>query len=264
MDSTIRDLTTVIIVFALAVTVLASLVARRRRNEFPLRPIAAYDTMPLIVGAAIEADRPVLVSFGSAGIGGSATLLTLANAELFYQVAQRASIGTVLPILTVSDPTALPLGYGTLHRAYASRGRLDRFRRSSIRWFPAGPRSLAFAAALTATIADNRASGSILVGSFGMELALALDASTRRGLTSVAASDQLEGQAVAWALSERPLIGEEMFAAGAYLGDDAVQKGSVIALDTLRWALILGIIIATALLVQQPVMDAINRLIGGG
>jgi hypothetical protein len=109
----------------------------------------------------------------------------------------------------------------------------------------------------------DRIAGNILVGSYGMELGLILDASNRRRLPSIAASDQLEGQAVAWALSERPLIGEEMFVAGAYLGNSAVQHGSVIALDTLRWALILGLIIASALLLQEPVVDAINRFLGG-
>lgn len=264
MDSTTQVLTTIIIVLALAVTVLATQVARRRRGSFPLRHLAAYDSIPLIVGAAIEADRPVMVSFGSAGIGGSSTLLALASAELFYQVAQRAATGAVSPILTISDTTAIPLGYGTLRRAYASRGRLERFRGSGVRWYPSGPRSLAFAAALTATMGDDQVAGSVLVGSFGMELALVLEASRRRRLVSVAASDQLEGQAVAWALAERPLIGEEMFVAGAYLGDNATQHGSVVALDTLRLALILGIVVATALLLQQSVVDAINRLIGGG
>lgn len=264
MDSTIQVVTTVIIVFALAVTVLATQVARRRRESFPLRPLPAYDAMPQIVGAAIEADRPMLVSFGGAGLGGSSTLLTLASAELFYQVAQRAAAGTVSPILAVSDPSAIALGYGTLRRAYATRGRLDRYRGSGVRWYPAGPRSLAFAAALTATMSSDQVSGNVLVGSYGMELALILDASNRRRLASVAASDQLEGQAIAWVLSERPLIGEEMFVAGAYLGDNATQLGSVVALDTLRGVLIAGIIVATALLLQQPVVDAINRFLNSG
>jgi hypothetical protein len=123
---------------------------------------------------------------------------------------------------------------------------------------------LAFAAALTATMGDDQVAGNVLVGSFGMELALILEASRRKRLASVAASDQLEGQAVAWALAEHPLIGEEMFVAGAYLGENAAQRGSVVALDTLRWVLIIGIVVATALLLQQPVVDAINRLIGGG
>ena len=33
--------------------------------------------------------------------------------------------------------------------------------------------------------------------------------------------------------------------------------------DRERWALILGLIIASALLLQEPVVDAINRFLGG-
>ncbi len=264
MDSTIQVLTTVIIVFALAITVLATQVARRRRDSIPLRVVPAYEAIPILVGAAIEADRPVMVSFGSAGLGGSSTLLALASAELFYQVARRAAIGVTSPVLTVSDPSALPLGYGTLRRAYESRGRIERLRENSVRWYPSGPRSLAFAAALMTMMGDDRIAGGILFGSYGVELALVLDASARRRLPSIAASDQLEGQAVAWVLAEQSLIGEEMFVAGAYLGDSATQFGSTIALDTLRWALILALITASVLVLQQPVIEAINQFLGGG
>jgi hypothetical protein len=113
-------------------------------------------------------------------------------------------------------------------------------------------------------MSSDQVSGNVLIGSYGMELALILDASARRRLASVASSDQLEGQAVAWALSDRPLVGEEVFVAGAYLGENATQLGSLIALETLRGVLIVGIVLATALLVSDPVVEAINRIIGGG
>ena len=52
--------------------------------------------------------------------------------------------------------------------------------------------------------------------------------------------------------------------AGAYLGENATHLGSLIALDTLRGVLIAGIVLATALLVNQPVVDAINRFLNSG
>src|SRR5664279_2422210 len=124
-----------------------------------MRIIPAYESIPLLLGEAIEAGRPIHVSFGSAGLGGGNTALTLASAELFYQVAKRNTVGATL--LTVSDPSALPLGYGMLRRAYSGRSRA--IRDSSVRWYPAGNRSLAFAAALTGMLGDERVSGSILV-----------------------------------------------------------------------------------------------------
>lgn len=264
MDTTTQVITILIILLALVVTVVATQFIRRRKGALTLRPIPSYDALPMMVGAAVEADRPVHFSLGGTGIGGGNTLLTLANAEMFYQMAHRAATGTTAPIVTTSDTSTLPLTYNLLYRAYASRNRVSRFKSSSNRWYPAGPRSLAFAAALTATIGDDRVSGNILVGSFGSELALVLDAAARRKQGTIAASAQLDGQAIAYALSDRPLIGEEMFVAGAYLGDSATQRGSVAAIDVLRWLLIAGILIATINTIREPVAEAIGRLLGGG
>ncbi|MFQ3568336.1 MAG: DUF6754 domain-containing protein [Aggregatilineales bacterium] len=264
MDSTIQIITTVIIVLAFAITAIATQTARRRRGAIPLRVIRAYEALPGIAGAAIEADRPLLAGFGSSGIGGPNTLLALASTELYYQTARRAAIGAQTPIAAVSEASALPLAYGALRRAYAERGRFDRVKIDAARWYPAGPRSLAYAAALTAALGIDRAAGGTFVGSFGPELALILDAAARRRIPTIAASDQLDGQAVAYGLGTYPLIGEEIFAAGGYLGENAAQLGALIATDTLRWLLIAAILAATALIIRQPVLDAIGGLLGGG
>lgn len=260
MDSTTQVITALIILFALVVSVIVTQFIRRRHQAFPMRPIRAYESIPLMIGEAIEAGRPVHVSFGSAGLGGNDTALTLASAEMFYQVAQHNLAGAT--VLTMSDTSALPLGYGTLRRAFASRR--DRQSASSARWYPAGTRSLAFAAALTGMLGDERVSGNVLVGSYGAELALVLEAAARRRQSSIAGSVDLDGQAVAFAMADQPLIGEELFVAGAYLGDSATQRGSVVTLDVLRWLLILGILIATANAIREPVGEALARLLGGG
>jgi len=247
MDSSTQLLTIMILLLALVVGIVATQFARRRRGGFDFREIQAYTSMPMLVGAAIEANRPLHLSPGSAGLAGNSTLLALASAELFFQVSQRSAISNVSPILTVSDSTAIPLGHDTLRRAYQSRNLVERYRRGNVRWYPSGTRSLAFAAALTATMGDDNVGANFMVGSFGPELALIADAAYRRNQPLIAASDQLEGQAVAFAVSDSPLIGEEIFAAGAYLGNESPQVGSVIAQDVLRWLLIAAIVIAAVL-----------------
>jgi hypothetical protein len=260
VESTTQVLTTLIILLALVVSLIVTQFIRRRKEAFPMRQIAAYESIPLMIGASIEAGRPMHVSFGSAGLGGANTALTLASAELLYQVVQRNLVGSTL--VTVSDPSALPLAYGTLRRAYASRR--DRQSNSSVQWYPSGTRSLAFAAALTGVLVDEKVSGSILVGNFGSEMALILATAARRRQASIAGSADLDGQAVAYAMSDYPLIGEEMFVAGAMLGGSASQRGSVVTLDLLRWLLILGILIATINSIREPVADALTRLLQGG
>lgn len=239
MDTTTQFLSILVILLVLALFGASIGVMRRQRNRLILRAIPAYTRLPQIVGAAIEANRPMHLSMGNAGIGGDNTVLAVAVAEFFYHTARQAAISPVSPILTTSNPTTIPLEQDVLRRAYASRDLLTHFRAADVQWYPSGPRSLAFAAALTALIADNQVGGNVLVGSFGPELALVLDATRRRDQLAIAASDRLDGQAVAYAMSDEPLIGEEIYVAGAYLDN---QRVSVITLDVLRWIVILAIV----------------------
>ena len=255
-----------IIIIAFIAIPIATLVIRRRRTAFPLQAIPAYGALPLMVGASIEANRPVHMSLGSAGIGGGQTLLALANTELFYRIAQQAAIGATSPLITTSDSTAIPLGYDTLRRAYESRGLLANYEASGVRWYPSGPRSLAFGAALTAALSVENVNANVLVGSFGPELALIAAGTVRQDQSLIAASDQLSGQAVAYAFSDQPLIGEQIFAAGAHLGDEASQKASLVTLDVLRWLLIVLLVLAAIVQSNEelaPVFgDILSRIIG--
>lgn len=252
----------ILILFSAFVVIAISTVRiRRRRDAFPMRAIRAYEALTPMVGAAIEANRPVHLSAGSAGLGGENTVLALANAELFYRVAQQAAIGATSPIITTSDTSAIPLAYDTLRRAYQSRGRLQNYRSSSVRWYPAGPRSLAFAAMLTTSLGVNNVYSNVLVGSFGPELALITEAAARRDQALIAASDQIEGQAIAYATSDQPLIGEEIFAAGAYLGDEASFRATLVAQDTLRWLLIISLVVFAIASVNAQFAERLGGLL---
>ncbi|MDX1992807.1 MAG: DUF6754 domain-containing protein [bacterium] len=244
MDAVDSTLSLMVIVLTLVIVVLTAQFARRRRDLFTLRPIPAYEAVPDFAARSIESSRPLHLALGSAGIGTETTLLAIAAAELAYQVTIRAAIGDASPIVTLTAPSSFPLGQDTLRRAYQSRGLVERYRAENVRWYPAGSRSLAYAAAITALHSDDNTTADIFAGSFGPELALMLESSSRRRQPSIAVSDQPEGQAVAFALSEYPLIGEEIFAAGSYLDGGAVQRAESASIDVLRWLLIAVIIVA--------------------
>lgn len=267
MDSTTQILSIIILLVTFVAFVIAIQVIRRRRQAFPMRVIPAYEGLPLMIGAAIEANYPVHMSAGSAGLGSGSTLLALANAELFYRAGQWAAIGATSPIISTSDSTAIPLAYDTLRRAYESREMLGNYTASGVRWFPEGPRSLVFAAGATAMMGIERVNANIMVGSFGPELALIAEGAARHDQSLIAASDQLEGQAVAYAMSDQPLIGEEMFAAGAYLSEEASQRAVLVTQDLLRWLLIIALILASIASVNEDLRQAFGDLLaalGGG
>ena len=213
-----------------------------RRRSTILRPIAGFEKIPLWVGQAIEANRPLHLSLGSAGIGDNTTILSLAGAELFYFIIQDATRGDVSPIITTTSTAAIPLGQDTLRRAYQSRNLSSRYQPAKARWYPQGQRSMAFAAALTGMMKVENPSAHVLVGSFGTELALVLDEAHHQKQPTLAVSDQLEGQAIAFALAGDYLIGEELFAAPGYVSDDPANKAESVVVDIWRGLLILGLL----------------------
>lgn len=258
MDSTTQISAILLLLLVLVVNVIFS---RRRRQAFSLRSIPAYAILTPTIGASIEANHPMHLSYGSAGLGGNSTVLALASSELFYHVARRATIGDASPILTVSDTSAIPLAHDTLRRAYASQDLLIRYRAGNVRWYPSGARSLVFAVALSAMLRDDDVHANVLAGSFGAELALIADTAIRRDQVLIAASDQPEGQAIAYATSSELLIGEEMFAARAYLDDDPRASGHAAAMDTLRWLLIAFIFTAALSAGNEGFRQAVGELL---
>lgn len=207
----------------------------RRRGAVPLRPLAVFERLPEIANASIETGRPVHLGLGSAALGTESTVLALAGSEFAYYTAQHLAYGDVSPIYSVADTSTLPLALDTLRRAYLSRDRLASYRPVNVRWYPAGPRSLAHAGGLMALQSEEEVAGNVLAGSYGIELALILSAASRRQRPAVAATDQLAGQAVAYAMADTYLIGEEIFSAPAYLGSDRASEDRTTASDSLRW-----------------------------
>jgi len=210
-----------------------------RRFTVHLRPIRAYETLPVLAADAVESAKRVHISLGDSALGSTSTITALVSAEIAYRMSERLAISRQLPLLTLTSPMTLPLAQDTLRRAYLYRRTMDYYRNSAAAWYPAG---LAFAAGAASLSADLDADSNILLGRFGSTLALLGESALRHSQTVIAHSDLLEGQAVAFAQAREVLLGEELYAGPAYLGGTALERGSVLAQDVLRWLVILGII----------------------
>jgi len=231
----------------LLLTAVIMVAAAVRSRFFLLRRIGAYAAMPMAVGEAVESDRSLHVSLGSSAVHNTTTLAAVASVEVLYHLAERASLSDRRPLLTLSDPVTLALAQDTLRRAYKSRDMLRKYRASSVQWFPAGPASFAFAAGAGAAMRDEQISSNVLVGVFGSEMMLLVENAVRYDRGVIAQSDDVRGQAVAYAVSETPLIGEELYAGGAYLGRTPITVGGVVAQDVLRYLVVLIIIVLAVL-----------------
>lgn len=224
----------------------------RGRQAVHLRPIEAYDAIPELTGLSIESARPLHIAYGSSFAGGDTTLLALAASEFVNQTARQTTIGDSPAIVTVTETAAIPLAVDAMRRAYESENAPEAFNEVNVRWYPGGENSLAAAAGIMTLQTEEDIGAHLLVGSFGVEMALITDAAQRQNRPVLAVSDRLEGQAVAYALADYPLIGEEIFQAGSYISKNDSYKRRTAILDTLRWLTALAILVVMGLTLTAP------------
>ncbi|MEO0565274.1 MAG: DUF6754 domain-containing protein [Chloroflexota bacterium] len=275
MDPTTQTIAFLIIMLAVvAVMIGAAVVIRQRsrarqlgideRNVMPLRDIDAYEVIPRMVGLAVEADRPVLISTGASTIGDDRTVVALASLALAYYTTQEMAVGNTAPVLVTNQTLMVPLASDMLKRAYLSMNQPVRTNLASVRWYGTlQEQSLVYAAMLTATMAAEEVTGNLLLGNYGYEIGLVLGAAQRKGITSVAGSDDPVGQAVAYGMADSALIGEDIFSPVGYLGTGAGERGSLLAQDFLRGAIIVGILVVAAVEVAgEQVVGVLQPLLG--
>ena len=210
-----------------------------------LRPIAAFGRLRRAIGMAVEDGSRVHISLGSAALNSANSASALVGMIILERVAQMSSTSDSPPLVTSGDATLTLLSQDELRRNAADANLMDDYDPSLGRLTGVTPFS--YAAGTIPVFHDEQVSSNIVVGNFGPEVGLMADAAEKTHACFVAGSDSITAQAVLFASAQDPLIGEELFASGAYLQGGAMHAASLHAQDIARWviagALIIGAIL---------------------
>ncbi len=217
----------------------------RTQAKINLREIQAFKHLRREIDLAVEAGKRLHISLGRGTIsdlqGGSAFI----GLTILDRCARAASNSDRPPIVTSGDGLITILSQDTLQNTYRSLATEDRYDPTNARMTGLSP--MAYATGAMPAIHDEQVSANIFSGHFGPEVALLTEAGERSQSLTVAGSDSLPAQAVLYATSDEPLLGEELYAAGAYLGAGQVHEASLRMQDILRWVLVIIILIGAIL-----------------
>ncbi|MCU0484708.1 MAG: hypothetical protein MUC85_01230 [Anaerolineales bacterium] len=225
--------------------VLAFTLLGKKRPVRYLREIPAYIHLRRQAGLSVEAGTRLHVSLGRGGIIGLRSGVAMVGLAVLDRVARAAMISDRPPLATSGESMLSILAQDGIRNAYRSVKSEAQLNPDSGRLTGLTP--LSYAAGVMTLPKDERISTHILVGNFGSEAALIADAAERNGDQVVAGSDQPAAQAVLFAAASDPLIGEEVYAGGAYLSGSTSHAASLRAQDVLRWLIILVIITGAVL-----------------
>jgi hypothetical protein len=228
---------TALIILAFTAFLLLAITLWKRRSPFRLRDIPAFTRLYRSLGLSIEDGTRLHISLGHGSLldarGGSA----FAGLAMLRIIAERTSVSDMPAVASAGDPPLGLLTQDTLQAGYQAAGVEELYVPTTGRVTGLSPFS--YAAGAMHIAQNENVSTNIIIGHFGPEAALLTEASDRENVTVIGASDNLNGQAILFASAQDTLIGEELFAAGAYLGAGASHAASLTVQDILRWLTIL-------------------------
>jgi len=215
-----------------------------RQKEAPkLREIAAFKRLGRAIGLAVEAGSRLHVSLGRGQMLSRQSAIGFVGLSILDRIGRSTSISDRPPIATSGEGTLGILTQDS-QRVTAKYLGVDS---DPTRGRITGVTPYSYAAGTLSFIEEEEIGANLLIGSFGNEVALITDAAERKEGMTLGGTDNLAGQAVLFAAAQEPLIGEESYAGGAYLGAGRMHIASLYVQDIVRWVLI-GFILLGALL----------------
>lgn len=234
-----------LVVVLVAAGLLLGLTFVRRKSPPVFREIPAFTSLKRAIGISVENGTRLHVSLGRGGLQTPEAAPGLAGLAMLRHLAEQTSASDKPPVVTSGAADLSILSRDTLQAGYNAAGAEELYDPSTGRLTGLTPFS--FAAGAIPAMRDEDVSANVFIGHFGPEVALLTDTADRTNSPAVAAAVDLTAQSVIYASVDEPLVGEELFAAGAYSNAGSAHQASLQVQDILRWAIILVLLGGSAL-----------------
>jgi hypothetical protein len=232
-----------VLAVALSAIILAAIGLARRR-ELYIRRIAGLEALDEALGRATEMGKPVLFIHGLLSMD---SISTIAAVNILGRVARRtAEYDTALRVANC-DPVVMSVSQEVVKEAYVEAGRPDAYNPDSVALV--ATEQFAYAAAVEGTMVRERPAANIMMGYFYAESLLLTETGSQTGAIQIAGTDSYTQLPFFVTTCDYTLMGEELYAASAYLSREPRLLGSLKGQDigkaVLIAALVLGTILAT-------------------
>lgn len=232
-----RLLTLALVAGSMAVMIWQIAKARAGGPLPQIRKIAALEAIPEVVGRAVEMGRPIHFSSGFGRIDDEHAPQTLAATEILGHISKIAAEYDAQIVTTVCQALVLPVQADAMRQGYAMAGKQEKFSEDNQVRF-ASEVQMAFASATAAFIQRERAAVNIMIGPFFGETMLIAESAAHAGSIQIMGTVRMFQLPFMAVVADYLLIGEEMYAAGAYITKDRVRLGGVRGQDIVKAAVL--------------------------
>jgi hypothetical protein len=237
----LNNLVLALIFSAIVVTFIE--IAKRRPGLF-IRKIGGLEAIDEAIGRSTEMDRPVYFVHGS---GGVSDLSAIASVNILSHIAYRTAEHDSRIHVMNQDPIVTAVSQEVVQQACTRAGRPDAYNPDDVSLV--AYEQFAFVAAVSGMMVRRQPGAIFILGYFGAESLLLAETGSSTGAIQVAGTDAYTQLPFFITTCDYTLMGEELYAASAYLSREPRLLGSLRGQDVgkafIMAALLIGTIVLT-------------------
>lgn len=239
-----------------AFILLAIFFARRGKNLY-IRKIPGLNVLDEAVGRATEMGRPILFAPGITGLD----IVSLQAMSVLSHVAKLASKYDTRVIVPVCDPLLYTVADEVLRDTYSTQGVPEQFNESDIRYL--SDMQFAYASGVVGMLHREQVAGVIYFGNFFAESLILAENGQQVGAIQIAGTPQTTQIPFFLAACDYTIIGDEYYAASAYISREPTLLGSLVGQDYSKLLIIAIVLLGIALVTIMGFVreDQIGHLI---
>jgi len=226
-------------------------ISHAKRNEIFLRRIPGLDAVDEAIGRATELGKPILYLTGAHDLHDPSTI---AAAVILGKVAKRAALYETELIVPHREPITMAVCQEITKQAYLEAGKPDLFKDDANFFITSD--QFSYTAAVDGIMLRKKPAANFFMGSYFAESLLLTETGASTGAIQIAGTDSDHQLPFFVTTCDYTLIGEELYAASAYLSKEPVQIGTLRGQDIGKAVILSAIAVGTVLATVGAVTGA--------
>jgi len=219
-------------------------ISHAKRNNIFLRRIPGLDAVDEAIGRATELGKPILYLTGAHDMSDPSTI---AAAVILGRVAKRTAAYETELMVPHRDPITMAVCQEITKQAYLEAGKPDLFKEDANFFITSD--QFSYTAAVDGIMLRKKPAANFFMGAYFAESLLLTETGASTGAIQIAGTDSDHQLPFFVTTCDYTLIGEELYAASAYLSKEPIQVGTLRGQDIgkgfILGAIAMGTVLAT-------------------
>ena len=230
------NLTNIVFAAIFAVAVVGMLLYVRRNPDVFIRKIPGLDAVDEAIGRATEMGKPVLFVHGLSEIS---TIAVIASLNVLGKIARQVAVYDTELLVANERPIVYSVSYEVVQEGYMEAGRPDAFNPDNV--MMVATEQFPYVAAVAGIMNRRKPAANLFMGKFYAESLILAEAGALTGAIQIAATDAFTQLPFFITTCDYTLMGEELYAASAYLSRDPKLLSTIKAQDVGK-SILLGVV----------------------